>query len=84
MVSQHLYSFWILDLFHKFHLIQILVVYETSPIRNIISLSFQRVQEHPDWMLYATWASILRSTSPGFRIGLELNSELDLWDDSSM
>jgi hypothetical protein len=71
-------------MFRQFLSTQILVVHVTSAVGKIISLSFERVQECPDWMLYATWASVLRLTSPGFRIGLELNSELDLWADSSM
>jgi hypothetical protein len=40
-MSQHLDRFWKLDLFHKFQSTHILFVYETGPIRNIISLSFQ-------------------------------------------
>jgi hypothetical protein len=47
-----------LDLFHKFRLTQILVVYETSPVGKIISLSFQWVHESPDWISYATWAPV--------------------------
>jgi hypothetical protein len=47
-----------IDLFQQFWSTQILVGYET-PIRKIISLSFQRVQEHPDLMSYVTWISVL-------------------------
>jgi hypothetical protein len=45
-VSQHLDSFWKLDLFHQFWSTSILVGYETSPVANISSLSLQRVQEN--------------------------------------
>jgi hypothetical protein len=41
----------------------------TSSIGNFISLSFQWVQKRPNWMAYATWASVLMWTTLG-RVGL--------------
>jgi hypothetical protein len=78
MMSQHLDSSWKLDLFCQFWSTQILVGYETGPVGKIISLYFQRIQEHPNWMSYATWASILRWSTRGFLVGPELEFELDL------
>jgi hypothetical protein len=43
--------------------------YGPSSIGNTISLPFQEVQERPNWMSYATWASALIWTAP-WRIGL--------------
>jgi hypothetical protein len=43
-----------LDLFYKLWSTQILFGYDTSSIGNIFPLSFQRVKELPNWMLYAT------------------------------
>jgi hypothetical protein len=37
----------------------------TSSIRKYMSLPFHGVQEHPNWMSYATWASVLIWTAPG-------------------
>jgi hypothetical protein len=38
--------------------------HRTSYTKNTISLPFHRVQERPDWMSYATWASVLKWTTP--------------------
>jgi hypothetical protein len=38
--------------------------YGTSFIGNFISLPFQGVQERPNWMLYATWTSVLIWKAP--------------------
>jgi hypothetical protein len=37
---------------------------KTISIGNIILLPFQGVQERPNWMLYAKWASVLMWTTP--------------------
>jgi hypothetical protein len=43
----------------------------TSSILKDISLSFQGVQEHPNWMSYATWASVIIWTAPR-QVGLSI------------
>jgi hypothetical protein len=54
-------------LFQRFPLIPDEFGHGTSSIRSFISLPFQGVQERLNWVLYATWASVLMWTTPGYR-----------------
>jgi hypothetical protein len=47
------------QLFQRFPLIPDEFGHETNTIGNVISLTFQGVQECPNWMSCATWASVL-------------------------
>jgi hypothetical protein len=37
----------------------------TNSIKKVVSIHFEAIQERPNWMSYATWASILIWTAPG-------------------
>jgi hypothetical protein len=54
-----------IQMFQQFPLIADELRHRTSSIRNFISLPFQGVQELPEWISYATLASVLMCTSPG-------------------
>jgi hypothetical protein len=57
------------QLFRRFLLILDEFGHETSSIGKVISLHFHGVQELPNWMLYATWESVLMWATP-IRVGL--------------
>jgi hypothetical protein len=58
-----------IQMFQQFPLFADELRHRTSSSRNFVSLPFQGVQELPDWMSYATLASVLMCTSPGW-VGL--------------
>jgi hypothetical protein len=66
IVVQHRVIFWMSTAFYFFCRLRMNFLRGTSPIRITISLCFQRVQEHHNWVSYAIWASVLRWTAPGF------------------
>jgi hypothetical protein len=53
------------QLFLRFPLIPDELGHWTSSFGNDISLTFQGLQERPNWMLYTTWTSVLIWIVPG-------------------
>jgi hypothetical protein len=73
--------FWKMILFRWLQMTLILVDHETGCVVNLISLALHAYEEHPNWRLCTSYASIWSQSGLGLRIWLKVrlcNPELDL------